>query len=292
MTLLEGAEETLSARLLGPNGELLSGRPVSWSSDSPGVADVTPTGTLRGVSPGMTVVPAQVAGLSASTAVVVLQGPTIALSSQLLQLGGPSGEAPLEQVIDVDKSGNGSLVGLGVSVEIDNGGAGAWLVATLESASPPINVAAQVIVQVILEDLLPGFYTGRVIVRDPAALNSSQTIEIELSVGEPLPRIDLRPTVSFLSAASGTVQPATQDVSVENGGGGVLDGLMTDITYISGGLEGWLTASFTGAQAPTTLEIVANGRFLPPGTYVANIEVTATSVPGAGTTVRVTFTVQ
>lgn len=288
VTLLEGEEEALRARLTGPDGELLSGRPVSWSSDDLGVAAVTPQGLLRGVLPGLTVVRAEAEGLRASVAVAVLQGPTIALSAQLLQLAGPSGEPPLEVVVEVGNVGNGSLSGLVASVQTDVGGGEGWLVSALQGEAAPTTLS----IQVLLEDLSPGLYTGRVAVADPAASNSPQTIEVEVSVEDPLPRIDLSPTVAFLSAASGTVQPAILDVSVDNGGGGVLEGLMTSVTYVSGGSPGWLSTSFAGAQVPTTLEISANGRFLAPGTYVADVLVTATSAPAAAATVRVTFTVR
>jgi hypothetical protein len=240
------------------------------------------------VLPGLTVVRAEAEGLRASVAVAVLQGPTIALSAQLLQLAGPSGEPPLEVVVEVGNVGNGSLSGLVASVQTDVGGGEGWLVSALQGEAAPTTLS----IQVLLEDLSPGLYTGRVAVADPAASNSPQTIEVEVSVEDPLPRIDLSPTVAFLSAASGTVQPAILDVSVDNGGGGVLEGLMTSVTYVSGGSPGWLSTSFAGAQVPTTLEISANGRFLAPGTYVADVLVTATSAPAAAATVRVTFTVR
>ena len=288
VTLLEAEEENLEACLTGPGGEPLTGRPVTWRSDNSDVALVTPTGTLRGVSPGVTAARVAVENLQASIPVTVLQGRTISLSPELLQLQGPSGEAPLEAQVQVENAGNGTLSGLSASVEIEGGEATDWLIASLQGTSAPTTL----LVQVLLADLSPSFYRGTVRVADPLALNSPQTVEVEVQVGEPLPKIGLDLTAVQFVAPSGAFQPAIQEVSVENVGGGVLGGLAANVTYLSGGAVGWLSVVFAAGEAPTTLELSANARFLAPGTYVADVEVTSTTAPGASGTVRVTFAVQ
>ena len=129
-------------------------------------------------------------------------------------------------------------------------------------------------------------------VTGPTALNGSQAVQVELEVGEPLPIIDLSPTSVLLVAPAGAFQPAIQEVAVENVGGGTLDGLGVGVTYVSGGEEGWLSTMFVDSSAPTTFDISALARFLAPGTYIADVLVTAASAPSASATVRVTFTVQ
>lgn len=285
--LLEGETLQLEARLTGPEGQVLAGRPVTWTSSDPSVATVASDGAVAGVGEGAAVVRAEAAGLSASIGLTVLKGPTLLLETALLQLQGPSGEPPLQVPVEIENAGNGTLSGLTASVETDGATTG-WLVATLESSTAPTSV----LVEVILAELPSGSYSGRVTIEGENAVNGPQTVEVAVEVGEPLPKINLNPTAASLGAAAGTVQPATQDVEVENTGGGVLDGLSAAVTYVSGGAGGWVTTSFIAPQAPTTLEIQASARFLAPGTYVADIEVTATSAPGTAATVRVTFTVQ
>lgn len=289
VTLLEKEEQAFEARLTGPDGEPLSGRTVTWSTDDPTVASLTSSGVLMGLAPGSTVARAQVENLRAAVPVTVLQGPTIELSSQLLQLQGPSGgETPLEIGVFVENAGNGSLSGLSASVQTDGPAGEDWLVASLQSGDAPTIL----LVQVLLENLVPGSYRGQVMVTGPTALNGSQAVQVELEVGEPLPIIDLSPTSVLLVAPAGAFQPAIQEVAVENVGGGTLDGLGVGVTYVSGGEEGWLSTMFVDSGAPTTFDISALARFLAPGTYIADVLVTAASAPSASATVRVTFTVQ
>ena len=264
VTLLEREEQDLEARLTGPDGEPLSGRPVTWTSADPGVASVSSTGTLTGVSAGVTFARAQVESLQASLPVTVLKGPTIALSSQLLQLQGTSGEAPIEIAVLVENSGNGTLSGLFASVESEGSESEEWLVASLQSTGAPTIL----LVQAFLSNLNAGTYRGTVTITDPSALNSPQTVEVELQVET---GVALSPSAVLLVAPSGAFQPATQDVAVEPVGGGVLAGLTASVSYVSGGAEGWLSTSFANAQAPTTLELSGSARFLVPGTYVAMV---------------------
>ena len=217
VTLLEEESVSLEARLTGPDGEVLSGRQVTWRTDEPGVATINSTGTLQAVSPGATFAHAQVETLAAAMPVMVLKGPTIALSSQLLQLQGPSGEeTPLEIVILVENSGNGDLPGLSVSVAMDGGEEEDWLAATLQSDTAPTTL----IVQAFLQDLESGLYGGTLTIVGPTALNSPQTVRVELQVGDELPKIQLDPPAVQFVAPSGAFQPAIQDVSVEDIGGG------------------------------------------------------------------------
>ncbi len=289
VTVLEGEEEIVEADLRGPAGEPLSGRTVVWRSDNPDVASVTPSGIVRGEREGLTIVRAQVESLQASVPIIVLKGPTIALSAGVLKLEGPSREeTPLEIAVLVENAGNGAISALSAFVQFEGDSGQDWLNATLQGTSAPTTL----LVQAFLADLAPGDYRATVRVSDPSALNSPQLLEVELRVGEPLPEIGLSPTVVALGAAAGTFQPATEDVAVQNTGGGVLDGLVANVTYLSGGAAGWLSAAFADEEAPTTMELSASARFLAPGTYVAEVEVTSTSVPSTRGTVRVTFTVQ
>src|SRR5256885_7769198 len=55
----------LSARLRDANGALLTGRPVTWTSDHAAVATVDPNGMVQGAGPGSAAVTATSEGVSA-----------------------------------------------------------------------------------------------------------------------------------------------------------------------------------------------------------------------------------
>jgi predicted phage tail protein len=89
---------------------------------------------------------------------------------------------------------------------------------------------------------------------------------------------------------AGSGNPASQNVSVTNTGGGTLSGLATSVTYVTG-TSGWLTASLNGTTAPATLSIQATTGALAPGTYTANVAVTSNVAANSPQAVTVTFTV-
>ena len=287
VTLLEGESRTLQARLTGPDGEVLGGRPIAWTVEHPGVALVTPQGVLSAVAEGTTTVHVEVEDLAVTVPVTVRRGPTIGLSPASFTLSGPSGQVQaIERQVTVSNQGNGSLSALTRTVIRDDAPTVGWLQATLDATSAPTTLRLQVIVT----NLAPGTYRGRVRVSDPVARNSPQAVEVEVQVSEALPVVHLNPASVQFGAAPGTREPASQDVEVTNAGGGTLQGLSPTIRSIQG-ITNWLTVDFANPNAPTTMTLTASAEFLSEGIYIADVDVRATSAPGAVGTVRVTFVV-
>lgn len=67
----EGEEIALAVETRGPGGELLTGRPVAWSSNSTGVATVSAFGLVTAVAPGNATITATSEGISGTASVTV-----------------------------------------------------------------------------------------------------------------------------------------------------------------------------------------------------------------------------
>jgi hypothetical protein len=91
----------------------------------------------------------------------------------------------------------------------------------------------------------------------------------------PKPKIAFAPnTVTLTTVAGGT---ASGSVEIKNAGGGSLMGLSTTVGAYSTGGSGWLTATMTNADAPTSLTLVGDASNLTAGTYQAVVIVSATA---------------
>jgi len=287
VSVAEGEQLPLSATPVGPTGEALAGRIVVWSSDDSSVASVTPAGILRGEAAGLTTVRARVDDVETSLPVTVVRGPTIGLPGTRIEWEGFAGQAsPLVEVFSLVNDGAGALTGLEVQVSRGGSEAEEWLSAALGSGTAPTTLQ----VQVVLANLTPGTYAGTVSVRSTVARNSPRTLEVVVTVLEPLPAVGIgASSVSFV-APSGAREPASQSVPVVNIGGGILEPLDVSVTYLSGA-DGWLSASLAESTAPTELTIEASALLLGPGTYRAVVEVSSPSAPGGSATLEVEFKV-
>jgi hypothetical protein len=106
----------------------------------------------------------------------------------------------------------------------------------------------------------------------------------------PKPKITFSPSTITLSAVPGG--SASGSVTVNNGGGGTLDGLGAAVGAYSSGASGWLTATIATATAPTALSLVADATSLQAGSYsaVVNVSDAAASPPTQTLTVNLTVT--
>jgi hypothetical protein len=106
----------------------------------------------------------------------------------------------------------------------------------------------------------------------------------------PKPKIDFSPSSITLNAVAGG--SASGAVTVNNGGGGTLDGLGAAVGAYSTGASGWLTATLGNADAPAALNLVASAVNLPAGSYsaVVNVSDAAASPPTGTLTVNLTVT--
>lgn len=106
----------------------------------------------------------------------------------------------------------------------------------------------------------------------------------------PKAKIAFSPSSITLTAVPGG--SASGSVTVNNGGGGTLDGLGAAVGAYSSGASGWLTATIATATAPTALNLVADATSLPAGSYsaVVNVSDAAASPPTETLTVNLTVT--
>ena len=288
-TLLAGESRTYQATPRGPDGEILSGRFVSWSVDDPTVATVTSGGEVQAQSEGATRVQATIEQVSATADLTVLRGPEIRLDPSSVGFDTRRGSDNVSpQVVDVtNASPNGQVSGLQMFIEYLEGGATGWLSeSTLKDTSAPTAVT----VRPNAFGLSEGTYTAEMEVRSTTAVNSPQSIQVTLSVGAALPRIALEETTAELSIPANTPTPVPYpSIDVTNSGGGELTGLSTSIDYDDG--AGWLTASLDGTQAPTRLRLVFSAVLLSAGVYEATVDVRSSEASNSPQRVFVTLTV-
>jgi hypothetical protein len=287
LTLIEGEERTLEAVARAADGSTLSGRSVSWTSDGPLVASVDDAGRVTAVGMGETAIRATVEGVNASAALTVQAAPRVALATDDVELEGVQGSASANVQVQVTNGGAGVLAGLATSVNYPPGAASGWLTVTLNGTTAPTSVT----LRGDAAALVPGSYEATVVVSSSSGPGSSAALGVTFTVEPRPPLIVLEPDgVAFIAVENGN-DPATQSVSILNGGAGVLLGLAFAITYGEGQPSGWLQADLTGTIAPTLLELSASPAGLAPGTYHATVEISSpVAVPGTAA-VAVSLTV-
>ena len=283
-----------------------AGQPAGWltaalsSPDAPSALTLTattgslPAGTYTAsvavTSPVATNNP-QTVNVTLTVAPVGGGGPQIALSSTSQNLSAQQGGAnPPPQTVQVTNSGGGTLNGLAASVSYTAGQPTGWLAATLTSANAPSTLT----LAATTGSLTAGTYTASVAVTSIVASNSPQTVNVTLTVTSSAgggPAIALSTTNQSFAAPQGGANPAAQTVQVTNSGGGTLNGLTATVSYTPGQPEGWLAATLTSANAPSTLTLAATTGSLTAGTYTASVAVTSPAASNSPQAVTVTFVV-
>ncbi|MDH3224989.1 MAG: Ig-like domain-containing protein [Gemmatimonadota bacterium] len=288
VTLLAGESRAYQATARGPDGDLLTGRFVSWSTGDVSVATVSSGGEVRAEAEGETTVQATIEGVTASADLTVLPGPEIRLDPSALGFDTRRGTSVPEQTVNVTNANeNGQVAGLQMFIDYLEGGATGWLFeSTLDGMAAPTTVT----VRPNAAGLSEGTYTAEVEIRSTTAVNSPQHIQVTLAVGAALPRIMLEETSAEVSIPAFTPTPVTYPlIDVTNTGGGELTGLSASIQYQDG--AGWLTATLDGREAPTRLRLVFSAVLLGPGEYEATVRVTAPDASNSPQQVFVTLTV-
>jgi nitrite reductase/ring-hydroxylating ferredoxin subunit len=200
------------------------------------------------------------------------------------------GSNPSRQSIVITNAGAGTLNELSVGKIGYGSGESGWLAARISPSTAP----ATLTLTPSTEELGAGTYTATVPVLATAAGNSPQQVEVTLTVAaaNAAPSIALSQTSVALSVAQGG-SAVSQNVTVQNGGGGSLSGLtLGTIVYAGGGgASGWLSAVLSGSTAPATIAITATPGALGAGTYSATIPVAAAGVVNSPQNIVVTLTV-
>lgn len=256
-TVTVGQTTTLQARTLDGNGTELTGRAISWSSDNPGVANVSQSGVVTGVAPGNATITATSEGKT-GTAAITVNAPapapvaSVTVSPQTVNL--TTGGTQQISVTLRDAQGN-ELSGRTVSWQTGNpavatvsqgglitaaGPGNTTVTATSEgqTGTVTVNVAAPVV--------------GSVTVNPPAAtVTVAQSVTLTATV-----RDESGATMSGVVVSWTTDKPLTAAVSQSGVVTGLLPGTAT-ITASSGGKSG--TATITVQLVPVGSVAVAPG---------------------------------
>lgn len=107
-TLMLAETVQLQAVLRDPDGQVLSGRPVTWTSTDVSVAQVSSTGLVTARGLGVTVVVATSEGLSASAGITVVRAPVATLTVAPTSLSLTVGEAG--QIVATPRDAQGAVV--------------------------------------------------------------------------------------------------------------------------------------------------------------------------------------
>lgn len=125
------------------------------------------------------------------------------------------------------------------------------------------------------------------------ATAGSQSGSAQVTLTTP-PAIVLGPTSLTFNAGQGGANPASQGVTITNGGGGTLTGLSIGTVTYGAGATGWLQSpglSSTSANPSATLTVQPVTGSLAAGTYAAAIAVQAAGASNSPQMLTVSFTV-
>ncbi len=211
--------------------------------------------------------------------------PTIALSPTSLSFSAmEEGSNPSAQNVTVSNSGGGTLASPTTQITYSQGSG--WLSVNCTGSSAPYTCSTQP----TTGSLAAGTYNATVQVSSSGATNSPQSYTVAFTVNpESSPAISLSPTSLSFSATVGGSNPASQNVTVSNSGGGTLASPTTSITYNSG--SGWLSVNCTGSSAPYTCSTQPTTGSLAAGTYNATVNVSSSGASNSPQSYTVAFTV-
>ncbi len=261
---------------------------VETAGEGAGVTNVTvrvespglPEGTYNG-SITITSALADNSPLTIPVTLKIGRGARIDLSTTKLTFIAEPAKDPPPQNLVVTNGGTG-ILNPEASAFVTRG---AWLfvIAPVELTEPAVFK-----VTVSSAQLAPGTYTGTVVVTSAQAINSPQTVAVELIIKTASPTIALSAkTLAFTSDAGKNPDPQT--FTVTNSDVGMLAWQSTVNT--AGG--NWLTLSPTSGTAPTTVTASVSVGNLQPGVYNGTITISSTSegITNSPQSISVTLTV-
>ena len=170
------------------------------------------------------------------------------------------------------------------TVSITGTGSTSWVSATPLSGTTP----SAITVTVDPTGLSQGTYSANVVISDTSNTVASQSVPVTLTITSVSPVLTVSPSnLSFSYTISGST-PASQNISVTNGGVGTLD-YTASYTTTSGG--NWLSVTPTTGIAPANLSVSVTPTGLSAGTYTGTVTITSTADSVNIRTVGVTLTV-
>lgn len=285
VALTVGESTTIDVRLLDARGRLVTGRQVSWASETPAVAAIDGSGRVTGLSPGSGVIVATVEGVRAEAAVTISAKPAIIVDPSVVTFAAQENglSPPAESVL---VRADGPLDGLSASIGHAPGRPSGWLTVRLSDDAAP----ASLTLSATTDGLAPGQYDATVMLTAPdAAADRTLTVILTVSPGSPV--IELDRSGVEIQGRQGAADPPAQTVGVTNAGGGSLTGLNATVSYPAGEPIGWLTAGVSNTTAPAEIILSATTGSLAPGTWSAAVTVTAGAASISPASILVTLVV-
>jgi uncharacterized protein (TIGR03437 family) len=182
-------------------------------------------------------------------------------------LGGP---APATQTVTIGSSGQTLNY---TAVANSNTTLANWL--SVAPATGNTSTGGAVTVAVDGSKLVPGTYTGTIVVTSPGAGNSPATINVHFKV-DPGTIAAPTTTLTFTQAAGGAV-PASQTIAV-TGTPAALN--FTVATATLNGVN-WLSATPATGTTPANVQVLVNGSVLPVGQYTGTVTIASTGASGS-----------
>lgn len=154
----------------------------------------------------------------------------------------------------------------------------------LSETSGTVPPAVDVDVSISISGLAAGTHVDTILVEAAGANNSPQEVIITLNL-EAQPVLSVDPLSLLFEGVEGGTNPAIQNISIDNTGGGVLDWTASYDAI-------WLSVDPVSGTGPDILDVEVDLTSLTAGTYVDTIVIIATGAANSPQEVEVTFNVE
>ena len=281
----------LTASAFAADNSALTGRSFTWTTSSTAVVTLSGTTgstvTVTAVAPGNATVTATSEDVKRDVPVIVEPDPVITFTPTTANFGSTVGGAnPAAQVVTVSNTGGGTLTGLAAGTITYGGGPSGWLTAAFESGTA---APAPLTLRATTGSLALGTYTASVPVTSTVPGVAAKALSVSFTVGSALV-LGASATSASFTAPPVSGNPGSQAINIFSVNGTVIPGLTVGaIEYASG--SNWLTATLSGSATPATLTLQPNVGSLAPGTYTANVPVSAPTATNSPVKVAVTLVV-
>lgn len=234
-------------------GNWLNVSPPNGSAPGIILATVDATSLTAGTYQGTITITAPLAAVPVQTVAVQLTvtdpvPPRLSVNAAALNFDAPPGNPPA-QTLRIANAGSGAISWT-LQASTQNGGA--WLTATPASGSASAATPASVQVGVNPGTLLPGMYSGSLLISAPA-VSQSQAVAVTLLVSPPDPILLMSQSGLFFTGVEGGGIVPLQTVSIVNTGSGTLNWSASTSTAAGGN---WLSISpRTGSGVVGSLQV-------------------------------------
>jgi hypothetical protein len=206
--------------------------------------------------------------------VVSAPAPVLGVSPTTVSFAATAGGGnPAQQNISIANNGGGTL-------NWTAGKTQSWLTLSGSSGTAPSTLG----LSVATGSLTAGTYTDTVTITSAGVSGSPQTVAVTFVVSGAAPVLSATPTSVNFAATAGGANPAQQNISIANNGGGTLN-------WSASKSQSWLTLSAASGSAPASLGLSVATGSLTAGTYTDTVTITSAGVSGSPQTVAVTFVV-